>query len=55
MKKDPNKGRKLSLDKLQMVRITNAKTIRGGNNGNGGNDTVVDKTIKDTVVMTTMN
>lgn len=47
MKKQKNTGKKLSLNKLQMVRV-NLQSIKGGL-GIGGNDTVLDNTYtKDT-------
>lgn len=50
MKKENNSKKKLSLNKLKIVRIKNGKSIKGGGNGNGDNDTVVDKTFKDTII-----
>ena len=39
-----------------MAKIRNGNSIKGGGNGNGDNDTVVDKTIdKGTVVITAMH
>lgn len=52
MKKVKKSEKKLSLNKLQMAKITNRlNSIKGGSAvavGNGDNDTVVDKTVKDT-------
>lgn len=58
MKKVKKIEKKLSLKKLQMAKITNGlNSIKGGSanavGGNGDNDTVLDKTIKDTIVVQT--
>ena len=58
MKKVKKSEKKLSLNKLQMTKITNGlNSIKGGSEvgGNGDNDTVLDKTIKDTIVITGTN
>ena len=52
MKKVKKSEKKLSLNKLQMAKLTNGiNSIKGGSAvavGNGDNDTVLDKTVKDT-------
>ena len=52
MKKFKKSEKKLSLNKLQMAKLTNGlNSIKGGSavaDGNGDNDTVLDKTVKDT-------
>ena len=58
MKKVKKIEKKLSLKKLQMAKITNClNSIKVGSvnavGGNGDNDTVLDKTIKDTIVVQT--
>ena len=50
MKKFKKSEKKLSLNKLQMAKLTNGlNSIKGGSAvavGNGDNDTVLDKTVK---------